>query len=274
MNLPIVSLIATKPRIAMLEGFACPSLQQQSKQPDLVVIVADQRCLRPQEIRQIQAQIPVTETVFLKNPYTAGAAASWNEGFRYIASRYPDCYVAILDDDDMWHKHHLKTCAAASEESTADIVLSGIEIKNGSEVIQTHIPHNITAADFLTGNPGWQGSNTFIRLKKVLDAGGFRQGLVSCNDRDLAIRVLDTNPNIAYTGLTTVTWNLNLSIDALSAVGSPQKLKGAAHFYQLYQDRMTTLQRELFFFRMEKLFKLDKKQIIKQSNCESVYDKN
>ena len=265
MALPIVLLIATTPRIAMLDSFSCTSLQQQIKQPDLVVIVGDQRSLNFRERQQLQTKIPDIELVFLRNTGLAGVAASWNEGFDYISSRYPDCYVAILDDDDIWHKQHLHNCIAFGNESAADVVLSGIKIRKHGDVIHENIPNDI-------GNPGWQGSNTFVRLGKVLEVGGFRSGLISCNDRDFAIRMLDAEPKIAYTGCSTVTWNFDMSSDALSCVGSPQKLKGAAQFYQIYQHRMNSEQQAQYFSRMEKLFKLDKQQILDQGNEEKFND--
>lgn len=146
-----------------------------------------------------------------------GVAGVWNTGFSYLQSIYSSCYVAIIDDDDFWEPNHLFECERMSASGTADVVLSGIRVSRSGEVVGVNIPVSITVDDFLIGNPGWQGSNTFIRLDKALEVGGFTNGMVSCNDRDFTIRVLDTSPNITFTEKATVTWNICHRPDALSA---------------------------------------------------------
>lgn len=44
------------------------------------------------------------------------------------------------------------------------------------------------AGPFLVGNPHVQGSNLFLRLGSLLEAGSFDEALQSCTDRDLCIR--------------------------------------------------------------------------------------
>ena len=45
--------------------------------------------------------------------------------------------------------------------------------------------------DLLVRNPYIQGSNLFVRLSKLLEAGGFDEGLRSTTDRDICIRLAD-----------------------------------------------------------------------------------
>ena len=71
-----------------------------------------------------------------------------------------------------------------------DAVISGIKILLDGEEIDNELPTSISIQDFLAGNPGWQGSNTFIRIKKIIEAGSFDEKLLCTHDRDLAIRCL------------------------------------------------------------------------------------
>ncbi len=205
---------------------------------------------------------PSVKVVFGQNQHSTGAAGTWNTGFSILNQLYKDCYVAIIDDDDHWHADHLGSCEATSRNGQADVVLSGINVVQDNVILARNIPENISANDFLTGNPGWQGSNTFIRLSTALRIGGYTDGLISCNDRDFAIRALELGDlDIQYTRRVTVDWHINQSPDALSAVGSEQKLKGSAQFLKLHGGKMSPVQRKQFFSRMESLFGLTKSTI-------------
>jgi hypothetical protein len=253
--LPIVTLIATTPRLELLERYALPSIRSQSLQPAMVVIVSDGRGLKEFETQSIRSQLPCTNALFLQNERAPGAAGCWNTGIHEILQTFPDCYVAIIDDDDEWKEHHLATCFDFSENGSADLVVSGIHIVINDQVAGTNLPSNLRPEDFLRGNPGWQGSNTFIKASILRSVGGFTDGLISCNDRDLAIRVLNRpNVNARYTNTATALWNCNANPSALSAPGSVQKLRGCAQFLQLHERHMSELDRKVFFDRIEGFF--------------------
>lgn len=262
--LPIVSLIATTPRLDFLHNESLISINAQIAKPELIVIVSDKRVISLEELTGLQRIVPDIPILSIQNIYSPGAAGAWNTGIECIKARYSDCYLAILDDDDEWQPNHLSSCLKLAQEQSFDVVLSGINVINQGELVSENIPNSLSVEDFLTGNPGWQGSNTFIRLTSFLQAGGYSDGLISCNDRDLAIKVLDTiSISIGYTLCPTVKWNINHSTDALSAKGSHQKLTGAAQFFNKYSHRMDQNQQEKYFLRMESLFNLTKKQICK-----------
>lgn len=260
--LPIAVLIATTPRPHLLSQQALPSLAEQSHQPDILVVVSDRRALSKAEKESLRVLVASINTVFVTNQRKQGAAGSWNSGLDTLKTLYPDCYVAILDDDDRWHPDHLSSCISLSDQGNAHIVLSGINVVQGQSVLAQNIPQDIGIADFLTGNPGWQGSNTFIRLSTVSNVGGYTDGLISCNDRDFAIRALQMSDlSIKYTGKVTVDWYLNESPDALSAIGSEQKLHGSSQFLKLHGSKMSASQKERFFHRMGSLFGLSRTAI-------------
>lgn len=253
----IIGLVATCPRIEALLTTSIPSIAEQSRLPDALVIVADHQSL-PSDARQaIRALIPATEIHFLENVCTSGAAGTWNTGLAFIEQVWPQSYVAILDDDDQWDTDHLALCINIAEsEALPDVVISGLRIcVEGREISRPPL-NTLTLDDFLIGNPGWQGSNTFATAAILVAAGGFRESLVSCHDRDLAIRILDLpETRIAFTGQHTATWNLNIYSNALSRPG-PQKTNALRHFLALHGYRMSLEIRQRFLSRCFELFSL------------------
>ncbi|MCF4009998.1 glycosyltransferase family 2 protein [Rheinheimera sp. UJ63] len=260
---PIVVLIATTPRFNNLQSVAIPSIVAQKLRPVAVVIVSDQRALNAAEHILLQELLGDLPLVTLKNSFLPGAAGSWNTGINAIAQRFKHSYIAILDDDDSWQPDHLLLCYKSSDDGQADIVLSGINVTKNNNNIAVNIPTNITVNDFLVGNPGWQGSNTFVRVKALQAVGGFTNGMISSNDKDLAIRLLTENRfRVTYTRQATVNWACGLCDTALSAPGSVQKRKGCAQFLQSHGHRMSSLQMQQYFQRMEKLFNINQQDIL------------
>ena len=257
----LVVLIATKPRIEQLIQTSLPSIKAQRQQPNLVVIVSDNRSLSKEEQLRINELIFPLPALFLKNDCSPGAAGCWNTGIHALSRRYDDAYVAILDDDDCWKSNHLSVCLSHTHDEP-DWVISGIEVRSAERMLATNIPHDLKADDFLISNPGWQGSNTFARLSSLIAVGGFTDGLISSNDRDLAIRALTSDfHHITYTGQATVTWHCQILPDALSAPGSQQKRTGSAQFLILHGHRMSEPVLQEYYRVLESRFGLFRNDI-------------
>jgi hypothetical protein len=258
----VIALVASVPRFNDLLRISIPSIAKQQKLPQAIVIVTDRQRLTPHEQSLIQKVSPKTECYFIENTRIGGAAGSWNTGIDFISKYFGECYIAILDDDDIWLSNHLFACDNLVKLNKADLVLSGIGVIKNQVSVGENVPYNIEVSDFLVGNPGWQGSNTFIRLSTLKKAGGFTDGLVSSNDKDLAIRVLGINGlSIAYTKIVTVYWQCGHNPQALSAKGSVQKLKGSAQFLYLHGNKMQAEQKVAYYQRMELFFQLKEKDI-------------
>ena len=272
---PIVGLIATRPCINLLLSRSLPSIFSQSRTLAALVIVSDSRELTAAEINCIYKLLPNTPVITLHNQCLRGAAGSWNTGLNWIHCNYSESYVAILDDDDSWDENHLETCwRSAQQHNWTDVVISGLRLMKNRSVLNHSPALKVTLADFLTGNPGWQGSNTFVKSSKIKNVGGFTAGLASCIDRDLAIRLLEQpNTTIAYTGEFTSTWYCEERSEALSAPGSISKLDGLAHFLMLHQHRMSSSQKQSFFKRAEKLFHFTQVQIIRRMSAKAIQRK-
>ncbi|WP_440875465.1 glycosyltransferase [Thalassotalea sp. PLHSN55] len=265
-SIPLVGLISTTPNIELLLSRCLPSVSSQTTPLDLLIIVSDKRQLSWSEektIRDILEKVPV---IILQNKKASGAAGSWNTGLSWIYSNIPDCYVSIIDDDDTWDSTHLGVCwSTALQNDWPDIVISGLRLSKENRIIEREIITQIKSSDFLTGNPGWQGTNTFVKSKKLEQIGGFTDGLSSCNDRDLAVRLLDySTTTVAFTNQFTATWYCGERKSALSAPGASSKLNGLAQFLLLHQVRMSSSERISFFARAKNLFHISETQILEK----------
>lgn len=259
----VIVLIATTPRISLLSEHALPSVINQTCQPRAVVLVSDTRSLARNEVEKLRSELNSIPLILLVNSRASGAAGSWNTGINYISDHFPKSYIAIIDDDDVWQPDHLSSCLLSSEEGKADVVLSGINVKIDNKTVATNIPMDLEVSDFLVGNPGWQGSNTFIKTGLASKIGGFTDGLTSGNDKDFAIRVLESgSATVRYTNKATVDWMCNQSPGALSAPGSKQKLRGCAQFLKLHGEKMSRSEMDIYFERASALFALSRNDIL------------
>lgn len=256
----IATLIATRPRTASLVTTSLPSIARQSRAPDIVLLAPDSRPLSDEEYRRCKAALAGIPLQVLPNMQGAGLAAAWNSGLNALSGSGLADYVALLDDDDEWDSDHLEACqsGALNERPFAEVVISGLRIVRGGIEIPRQPLAGVRVEDFLVGNPGWQGSNTFVTLDLFQRIGGFTVGLRSANDRDLAVRILDQpDVRIAFTKRMTATWHIDSQPDAISRLGSEDKRQGLRQFHQLHGHRMTELQRRRAVERALQLFGID-----------------
>ena len=256
----VAVLIATRPRWRSLVSVSLPSLLRQTWSPQEVVIVADSKPLTSEECAAVKEQFAGPYVRFLHNEGLPGAAGSWNTGLKDIRTRRPSAFVAILDDDDEWDEDHLEQCVetVGAGGGTVDVVISGLRIVRNGQELPRSVPLGLSVEDFLIGNPGWQGSNTFVRAETLRRAGDFTDGLQSLNDRDLAIRVLSLEGiHMSFTGRMTSTWHLGREFDALSRPGAPEKRSGISQFLALHGHRMSPQVKAAFAQRCRQLFGID-----------------
>jgi glycosyltransferase involved in cell wall biosynthesis len=220
----------------------------------VVVIVNDGSRFSRNQRREIEALLSPLPAVILKNTHVPGAAGAWNLGLAYLHGCH-NGFVALLDDDDEWDAGHLEINRAAALRSGADVVVSGLRrTVDGSEVPRPLV-ERLDARDFLVGNPGWQGSNTFVSMRRLAHVRGFRNGLASLNDRDLAVRVL-RSPGVrtACTGEWTSTWHVSSSRTTLSTARSVAKISGLRWFWRIYGPEMSPDEASAFFQRADRCF--------------------
>ena len=250
----IAALVATANREFLLRSSALPTICAQTVRPYRVVVVNDGESLTEETrlaLRMLEDRTQ-THVELLDNDRARGAAGAWNKGLDHLWRTGHRGFVAILDDDDTWDEDHLERNLEHSRD--ADLVVSGLRMKVGGRIVPRPLIEQLRDRDFLVGNPGWQGSNTFVSMDLIRATGGFRDGLASLNDRDFAIRLL-RHPGARWnlTGCWTATWTLDTPGN-LSSRLSDAKLLGLRRFWRLYGEEMTESERSAFFERSERLF--------------------
>lgn len=257
-----VALVATHDRWELLTNLCLPSIRRQSAPPSRVVVVNDGEPLPPAREREIERLLAPIPADVLQNRRAAGAAGAWNTGLEWLRNRADDAFVALLDDDDAWDDAHLERNREAAVHEDADVVVSGLRrVVDGTEIPRP-APRALTPGDFLAGNPGWQGSNTFVTLSLLSRVGGFRDGLASLNDRDLAIRLLRApGVRVAYTGAWTSTWYVRAGHAALSSPRSAAKISGLRWFWRIYGRTMSPAEAAAFFERAWRCFGVSESEV-------------
>jgi hypothetical protein len=258
----IAVIIATKDRYSSLSERAIPSVVGQTHGPDFFILVDDSSPeTRPLNATLVEALLlPGCEVSYHANKRSPGASGCWNTAIDILFTKVSDpenLFVAVLDDDDAWSADYLKECVSAACERQLDMVAADLcrfETLGGKPAIEK-APAELLAEDFLTGNPGIQGSNLFIRLSLLLAAGGFDEELRSCTDRDLCIRLADLG-EVRYgrLPLALVDHFADPGRPRLSTRGSAAKLEGLTAFWRKYFGRMTFNQRAAFSERASSLF--------------------
>ena len=179
----IAAVVATHNRPELLEKRSLASIVLQTRPPDYLIVVDDS----DMEIRSDNAEIvarlvlPRTRAVYLENLRTSGASGAWNTAFSHLQEVEPSVFIAVLDDDDAWTPTYLEQCERAVLERGLDMVASGLVFirSQGSDGDLLNPPGILNARDLLVRNTHIQGSNLFVRLGKLMEAGGFDEALTS-----------------------------------------------------------------------------------------------
>lgn len=265
----VVALIATRDRPALLQR-ALASVGTQTRPPDALIVVEDGPELSA-ELRRLVATVSLPgDLILLHNRRTPGASGAWNSGLDEAARRFAPAhavYIAILDDDDWWEPEHVERCLTTAVAREADMVAPSI-VRHDDAHPEGRIqdPPNAICADLaLTRNPHIQGSNLFVRLSTLLEAGAFDEALRSTTDRDLLVRLADLGASYAPVVAATVHHDARGERPRLSTAGSEAKSEGLARFWSKYRLRMNDEQREAFLRRARTLFAADIESIVPQS---------
>ena len=258
----IAAIVATHNRPQLLANRALESIAHQTRPPDYLIVVDDSDPKARRVNEQIAADFRAdgTKTVYLENYRTPGAAGAWNTGLSWLQEAEPSSFVAILDDDDAWVPTYLESCERMALDGHLDMVAAGIIFHNSSEHTgrPLSVPDRLDIEDLLVRNPHIQGSNLFVRLRKLLEAGGFDEALASTTDRDICIRLADLG-SVEYGSLGEHLVHHYAEDDRarLSTPGGDAKCAGLRQFYSKYRGRMTDDQRSAFIERSRDWFDCD-----------------
>ncbi|BAI61021.1 hypothetical protein MCP_0949 [Methanocella paludicola SANAE] len=259
---PVIVIIPTKNRPLKLER-ALSSIIEQTYHPELVIVINDPVSDATATTRIVTSKftrdLPVIQLVNNRSRNISGAI---NTGLEYVQYRFDikNSFVALLDDDDWWDKKYLENCVKFAHEYDSDWVISGLirHDNKSPEGCFQDIPNNIEVSKFLVTNPNIQNSNLFVRASKLISIGGYDENLVSTTDRDICIRLLQSN-SVHYTFLRNHLVHHDASDDPgrLSHPGSLIKKKGLNEFYHKYSCLMSGEQKSQFKERAKILFKVE-----------------
>eukprot|EP00818_Percolomonas_sp_WS_P005507 CAMPEP_0117456552 /NCGR_PEP_ID=MMETSP0759-20121206/11937_1 /TAXON_ID=63605 /ORGANISM="Percolomonas cosmopolitus, Strain WS" /LENGTH=416 /DNA_ID=CAMNT_0005249897 /DNA_START=131 /DNA_END=1378 /DNA_ORIENTATION=- len=252
MTTKVYCIIATHNRPELLKE-AVLSVVHQTQHVDCMYIVNDgSDSLTSEEVREwIDDSNNLPQLTVMTNKRKRNSASgAWNTAIEHIENieqskqEDADIFLAFLDDDDTWESIHIETCLQTLEHSAgkADVIVSGIvrhTSENCSHNHAIHPPEDITPDLCMVKNPHIQGSNLFVRLEKMLEAGLFDENLPSCTDRDLVIRLLDVRSTFSSVDQKWTVNHNSLLQDRLSTRGSETKTNGLRLFYHKYRHRMT-----------------------------------
>ena len=185
---------------------------------------------------------------YIKHGQNKGANAARNTGFSYANGEY----IAFLDDDDEYYERkieiQLKTALQFKNENGV-LVFSGAEIIRSKDVIFSNwIKRNPEVKVFenkelLHGN--FIGSNSFVFVDRISfeKANGFDEGLPSCQDWDLWIRLSKLNVTIVGIPFPLVRYFERLDIQRITS-NPVKKISGHLEIMQKHRDYISTQDRK------------------------------
>ena len=259
-SIPLVVLITATDRPHLHLTRTIPSLRRQTRGWDAIVVVDDSK-ESSAAIRENFESAGFTNLSIMQNARAKGAAGAWNTGLDYIRANIGEAWVAILDDDDEWEADHLRSCLIRTSERV-DAVIGGIVTYVDDVRASAAMHEKFMPSEFLSHNPGWQGSNTFVRLSRLEGAGRFDETLACTHDRDLAIRLLSmADFSHVRTGLETVKYHISASEPAYTRRLNPIKLQGLRAFWAKHRPLMTPSDEASFFSHAADMFGFSRQHI-------------
>jgi serine/threonine protein kinase len=256
-RMKIISVVVTCNRLTLLSR-ALNSIVAQCRNSDFTIVVSNS------EEQNYEKEKVVCEKygfVLLKNVRTKNYAGALNTAIEEIVNCFgigKNIYFASLDDDDEWLPDYLREIESHNTENydlLAGNILRICPTKN--ELMA--LPMQLSEKDFLTGNPGIFGSNTFVRLETLLFSGCFDESLPATVDRDFFVRCFQQNPKYKIIGKHLVNQYADDDRARITTSGDTKKRSLQIFFYK-YQHLMNETDKEKFFARANKLFSMAKEE--------------
>lgn len=255
----IFAVIVTCNRVTLLPR-ALNSVKTQKRMPDCVYVVSnsnDDNFLKEQELC---AELGFS---LFRNRRTGNYAGALNTAVEQMIQANGvsnDMYFASLDDDDEWLPNYLQEIEENNTENY-DLLAGYLLRSSSSENNLLALPNTLSEKDFLVGNPGISGSNTFINLLMLLQAGAFDEALAATIDRDFFVRVFLQKPTYKIIPKPLATQHTDNDRERVTT-NHQKKAESLRFFLYKYQHLMTESEREKFFERAEKLFSIPQTAIM------------
>ena len=254
----IAAVVITCNRLPLLSR-ALKSIQQQRRVPDIVFVVSNSTIENFENEQELCNEFGYG---LFKNGRTPTYTGALNASVEEIINHFgldEDIYFASLDDDDEWLPEYLQEIENNNRDNF-DLLIGNLLRKSDTENVLLTLPLELSEMDFLTGNPGACGSNTFIRLTTLLQAGGFDEGLPATADRDFFVRVFQQKPKYKIINKYLVTQYTDNDRPRATISGEKKK-KSLQIFFYKYQHLMSETDKEKFWVRAENYFAVSRVEI-------------
>jgi len=255
----ISAIIVTCNRLELIPR-ALKTVSGQTRKPDYVYVISnstDENYFKEQEIcKEFGFEL-------FKNNRSENYAGALNTAVEEIVKQQGirnNIYFSSLDDDDVWLPDYLKEIEASNTDDF-DLIAANYLRKSDDENLLMTLPAELSENDFLKGNPGIGGSNTFIRLETMLKAGCFDEALHSSVDRDFFVRVFLQKPKYKIISKHLVTAYTEKNRERLTT-NREKKIKSLKIFYYKYQHLMIEADKEQFFQRARNYFSIEQSEIV------------
>jgi len=252
----IAAVIVTCNRIELLSR-ALNSIKGQSRKPDFVYIISNSTASNFHKEQKLCADFSFQ---IFKNYRTENYAGALNTAIEQIIKANgisEDVYFASLDDDDEWLPNYLHEITI-NNTNNYDILVGNILRSSNTENNLLVLPNDLSEKNFLIGNPGISGSNTFVKLITLLKSGAFDEGLSATIDRDFFVRVFLQKPSYKIVNKHLVTQHTDNDRERVTT-NRTKKEESLRVFFYKYRHLMTQEEKEQFFQRIAKLFSINKK---------------
>jgi SAM-dependent methyltransferase len=255
----IAATVVTCNRLTLLPR-ALKSIAGQSRKPDSVFVISNSTAeLFPDELKLCSS----FGFTLLQNHRTGNYAGALNTAIEEIIKHHgiiDDLYFASLDDDDEWLPDYLNEIEKQNDKSYELLAANYLRLSDDENLLMA-LPENLSMNDFLTGNVGIGGSNTFILLKTLLKAGCFDEAMNATVDRDVLIRVFQQNPTYKVIHKHLVTAYTDKNRDRVTT-NTKKKKESFQIFYYKYKHLMTEVEKEKFFTRAKNFFSVHEEEIV------------
>jgi glycosyltransferase involved in cell wall biosynthesis len=247
----IAAVIVTHNRLELLPR-ALKSVKSQSRPPDFVYIISNST--KDNLLFEVKTCADFGYRI-IQNYRTNNCAGAFNVAIEELVKENgvsEDLYFASLDDDDEWMPTYLEEMEINNTENYDVLAGEIIRISNTENSLMA-LPNNLSEKDFLIGNPGLQGSNTFIKLSMLLKAGAFDESIIATIDRDLFIRVFFLKPKYKVINKKLVIQHTDNDRERLTTNYYVKK-KCLNLFFNKYKNFMNEVETEQFLERSKNLF--------------------
>lgn len=222
---------------------ALDSVLKQTYQPLEIVVVNDGSTDETERmVSGYQQTHPCIK--YLKHSHPKGAPKARNYGIQKATGQF----LTFLDDDDELLPDNIKSCMEQYDDHYAYICTGYTRItrKRSSDILPKKIiTYDAMLYKIVTGN------QIVARRERVVDLGGFDEGLLSSQDYDMWLRLNERfgDAKCIRKPLTI----MHTEHEHVRITSSSNKIKGALSFYRKHKAHMNSRQRKYQLFYILKL---------------------